>query len=115
MKVKNSPKPPKLFIRYLGMDSTPEKTLEPQEVPAIGPEDKPIVKHERGTKKPLSEPFVYPDTQTGYNYFWNRKLIGKRKISPKRVVQNYLEKALKPSIPPQDHTYPHLADIRVAE
>lgn len=97
------------------MEDNQEEVLEQQDVPSVGTDNKPIVKHEKGKEKPLKEPFVYPDTQTGYNYFWNRKLIGKRKLNHRKVVQDYLERSLEPSQPPKDQTYPYLADINVAE
>lgn len=64
------------------------------DVPELGIDNKPKKKHRKKKKYPDIN-FVYPDENTGYNYFWNRKLIGSD-IKPDnlKVIKGYLERKL---------------------
>lgn len=81
--------------------------MEEIDVPEIGSDNLPKVKHKKKPKKSEEPHFTFPDHNTGNFTTWERYPIGRN--AEKKVVKDYLENKL--SKPQDNKSYPDLADI----
>lgn len=85
------------------------------EVPEIGIDNKPKSKNKRKKVYPRDN-FTYPGENTGYNYFWNRKLTGseeKNENLRKKVIKKHIEDKFADF--PENKSYPYLNDLRLSD
>jgi len=86
------------------------------QVPPLGLDDKPKVKHKK-KKKNRPQEFTYPTSNTGSFTTWERYPIGAskkvKKPDPKKVAKDYIDSKMADF--PENKSYPFLADIGLAD